>query len=187
VLESTHIILDWPDDQPFYKADFWQRIDEKKLLESIDELYIFKRLEERGYGDMLVSRYPGLRKYFAEFIQLPFAAKPGTERLLAAINVIHQLDAGTIKKIPEDAPAYFIPKELIRSYKEKDGKIRRNAWELGLAVAMKEALRSGDLYLAKSKQHTSFGELILDGQLARDTGKRLPRASLAAFPRFSRQ
>ncbi|MDD5320559.1 MAG: hypothetical protein PHD43_08120 [Methylococcales bacterium] len=81
VLESTHIILDWPDDQPFYKADFWQCIDEKKLLESIDDLYIFKRLEERGYGDMLVSRYPSLRKYFAEFIQLPFAAKPGTERL----------------------------------------------------------------------------------------------------------
>ncbi|MDD5323581.1 MAG: hypothetical protein PHD43_23845 [Methylococcales bacterium] len=103
-----------------------------------------------------------LKKYkpyrFYAFVQLRFLG------LLAAINVIHQLDAGTLKKIPEDAPAYFIPKELIRSYKEKDGKIRRNAWELGLSVAMKEALRSGDLYLAKSKQHTSFGELILDGQ-----------------------
>lgn len=164
VLDTTHVILDWPDDQPFYKADLWQRIDEKKLLESIDDLYIFKRLEERGYGDMLVARYPSLRKYFAEFIQLPFAAKPGTELLLKAINIIRQLDAGTLKKIPEDAPTYFIPKELIRSYKEKDGKIRRNAWELGLAIAMKEALRSGDLYLAKSKQHTSFGELILDEQ-----------------------
>jgi TnpA family transposase len=162
VLESTHVILDWPDDQPFYKADFWQRIDEKKLLESIDDLTIFKQLEERGYGDILVARYPSLRKYFAEFIQLPFAAKPGTELLLKAINIIRQLDAGGLKKIPEDAPTFFIPKELLHSYKEKDGKIRRNAWELGLAITMKEALRSGDLYLAKSKQHTSFGELILD-------------------------
>ena len=162
VLESTHVILDWPDDQPFYKADFWQRIDEKKLLESIDDLTIFKQLEERGYGDILVARYPSLRKYFAEFIQLPFAAKPGTELLLKAINIIRQLDAGELKKIPEDAPTFFIPKELLFSYKDKDGKIRRNAWELGLAITMKEALRSGDLYLAKSKQHTSFGELILD-------------------------
>ena len=123
---------------------------------------IFKRLEERGYGDILVARYPSLRKYFAEFIQLPFAAKPGTELLLKAIDIIRQLDAGELKKIPEDAPTFFISKELLRSYKDKDGKIRRNAWELGLAITMKEALRSGDLYLAKSKQHTSFGELILD-------------------------
>ena len=53
VLESTHVILDWPDDQPFYKADFWQRIDEKKLLESIDDLTIFKQLEEHGYPKQL--------------------------------------------------------------------------------------------------------------------------------------
>jgi TnpA family transposase len=67
-----------------------------------------------------------------------------------------------IKKIPEDAPTTFISKDLLRSFKDKDGKIRRNAWKLGLAIAIKEALRSGDLYLPKSKQHTSFGELILD-------------------------
>jgi TnpA family transposase len=162
VLDITHVILDWPDDEAFYKADLWLYIDEKKLLESIDDLYIFKRLEERGFGDMLVARYPSLRKYFSEFIQLPFAAKPGTGRLLTAINIIRRLDAGTLKKIPEDAPTFFIPKELLRSYKDKDGKIRRNAWELGLSAAMKDALRAGDLYLAKSKQHTSFGELILD-------------------------
>lgn len=162
VLDTTRVILDWPDGEAFYKADLWLSVDRDKLLESIDDLYVFKRLEERGYGDMLVARYPSLRKYFAEFIQLPFAAKPGTERLMTAINIIRQLDAGSLKKIPDDAPTFFIPKELLRSYKDKEGKIRRNAWELGLAVAMKEALRSGDLFLAKSKQHTAFGELILD-------------------------
>jgi TnpA family transposase len=162
MLDTTQIILDLPDDQPFHKADLWQRIDEKKLRESIEDLMLFKRLEERGYGDILVGRYPSLRKYFAEFIQLPFAVKLGTEPLLNAINIIRQLDSGMLKKIPEDAPTTFIPKELLRCFKDKEGKIRRNAWELGLAITMKESLRSGDLYLPKSKQHTSFGELILD-------------------------
>lgn len=72
VLDATHLILDWPDDRPLNKVDLWQRIDEKKLLESVDDLHIFKRLEERGYGDLLLSRYPSLRKYFPEFLHLPF-------------------------------------------------------------------------------------------------------------------
>ena len=37
----------------------------------MDDLHILKRLEERGYGDILLGRYSGLREYFTEFIQLP--------------------------------------------------------------------------------------------------------------------
>ncbi|MGV7963768.1 hypothetical protein QPK13_22705 [Photorhabdus tasmaniensis] len=35
VLDATHFIVDWLDDRPLSKVDLWQRIDEKKLLESI--------------------------------------------------------------------------------------------------------------------------------------------------------
>ena len=152
VLDATHLILDWPDDRPLHKVDLWQRVDEKKLLASLDDLHIFKRLEERGYGDILLARYPSLRKYFAEFIHLPFSAKPGTEPLLNAINLVRQLDAGTLQTLPDDSPTVFIPKELRRSLIGKGGKVQRNAWELGvaMAMAMKDALRSGDLYLPKS-------------------------------------
>ncbi len=162
VLDTTQLILDWPDDELLHKTDLWQQVGEKQLLESIADLHSFKRLEERGYGDILLRRYPSLRKYFAEFIRLPFAVKPGTEPLLNAINLVRQLDAGILKKIPDNSPTVFIPKELRRSYRDKDGNIKRNAWELGLAITMKEALRSGDLYLPQSKQHVSFWDLMLD-------------------------
>tara|TARA_B100000745_G_scaffold124562_1_gene81120 strand:+ start:5795 stop:7021 length:1227 start_codon:yes stop_codon:yes gene_type:complete len=58
VLDVTHLILEWPDERPLSKADLWQCIDEKKLLGSVDDLHICKRLEERGYGDLLLARYP---------------------------------------------------------------------------------------------------------------------------------
>ena len=44
VLDATHLVLDWPDEKPLTKVDLWQRIDEKKLLESVSDLHIFKRL-----------------------------------------------------------------------------------------------------------------------------------------------
>ena len=123
---------------------------------------IFKRLEERGYCDLLLTRYPSLRKYFADFIRLPFEVAKGSGPLIKAIQIVQQLDNGDLKKLPETTPIAFIPRELRRSLKDQGGSINRNVWEMGLALAMKDALRSGDLYLPQSKQHVSFWDLTLN-------------------------
>ena len=162
VLDTTHVLLEWPDEQPLYKNDLWQRIDEKHLLASIEDLHIFKRLEERGYCDLLLTRYPSLRKYFSDFIRLPFEVAKGSGPLIKAIQFVRQLDVGDLKKLPENPPIAFIPRELRRSLKDQTGNINRNVWEMGLALAMKDALRSGDLYLPQSKQHVSFWDLTLN-------------------------
>jgi hypothetical protein len=154
-----------------------QKIGKEKLKSSIDDLHIFKRLEERGYGDLLLARYPSLRKYFADFIHLPFAAEQGSETLINSIELIRKLDSGEIKNLPEDAPTSFTPKELRRALKNSSGNINRNAWELGLALAIKDALRSGDLYIPKSKQHVSFWDLILPESVWSEKVRRLLRNS----------
>src|SRR5262249_35907052 len=104
---------------------------------------------------------PSLRKYFAAFVHLPFAAKPGSEPVLRALAIIRQLDAGVLKKLPPNAPTAFVPKELRRALYDQAAQLNRNAWETGLALALKDALRSGDLYLPQSKQHVSFWDLTL--------------------------
>lgn len=84
------------------------------------------------------------------------------QEMLRESKLVRQLDTGKLKHLPDSTPTFFIPKELIRSSKTKEGKLNRNAWELGLAIIMKDVLRSGDLYLPKSKQHVSFWELVLN-------------------------
>jgi len=81
ILDTTHILLEWPEEKPLYKHDLWHRIDEKLLRASTEDLYIFKRLVEQGYCDLLLNRYPSLRKYFSDFIHLPFAVAKGTGSL----------------------------------------------------------------------------------------------------------
>lgn len=169
ILDTTHTFLDWPEEQPLYKKDFLLKIDEKKLRKSIHDLHTFKQLAERGYGDLLLNRYPSVRKYFAEFIHLPFSVEQGSDNLLKAIKIIRQLDSGEMKRLPEDVPTAFVPKELRRALKDKSGNINRNAWELGLAMAIKDAFRSGDLYLPKSKRHVSFWDLILNESCWQET------------------
>jgi len=161
VLSTSSILLDWPDDKPLLKQDLWQHTSETEFRSSLDDLRIFKRMQERGYGDLRLAKYPSLRKYFADFIHLPFAAERGSDPLLRSIRLVRKLDTGEIKKLPPDTPTAFVPKELRRALRDDAGKINRNAWEMGLALAIKDALRSGDLYLPQSKQHVSFWDLML--------------------------
>ncbi len=161
VLLVNHRLLDWPKEQPILPEEFWQQVNESSLRSSLEDLRAFKRLEERGYGDLLLARYPSLRKYFAEFVRLPFAAEPGTDGLIEAIQLVRQLDSGELKKLPQTAPTDFVPIQLRRVLKSPQGILNRNAWEMGLALAMKDALRSGDLYLPQSKQYVSFWDLML--------------------------
>lgn len=161
VLDANHCLLNWPAEEPLLKAAFWQQVDEEKFRSSLEDLRTFKQLEESGYGDLLLARYPSLRKYFAEFIHLPFVAEHGNDGLMQAIELVRKLDAGDIKKLPKTVPTDFVPKELRRALTNQRGAINRNAWEVGLALAIKDALRSGNLYLPQSKQHVSFWELML--------------------------
>ena len=97
VLSTSSMLLDWPDDKPLLKQDLWQQVSEMEFRSSLDDLRIFKRMQERGYGDLLLAKYPSLRKYFADFIHLPFAAEHGSDPLLRSIRLVRQLDAGERK------------------------------------------------------------------------------------------
>lgn len=162
ILNTGDILLGWPDDEPLSKQDLWQRISERELRDSLDDLRLFKELEERGYGDLLLARYRTLRKYFADFLHLPFTAEHGSDPLMKGIRLVRQLDAHEIKQLERDAPTTFVPRELRRALKDDVGNLNRNAWEMGLALAIKDALRSGDLYLPQSKQHVSFWDFMLN-------------------------
>ncbi len=171
VLNMSAVLLDWADDEPLTKEVLWSQVNENAFRSSLDDLRLFKTLEERGYGDILIKKYPSLRKYFSSFVQLPFAAEHGSAPLLKSIEIIRQLDAQQLKQIPPDAPTSFVPRELRRALTDNSGKINRNAWEMGLALAIKDALRSGDLYLPQSKQHVSFWNMMLSDaqyQIIRD-------------------
>jgi TnpA family transposase len=165
VLATTSLLLDWPDEKPLSKQAFWQQVNEGELRTSLDNLRLFQRLEERGYGDLLLARYSSMRKYFAQFIRLPFAAERGSDPLLRAIQLVRHLDAEAVKQLPRDAPTAFVPQELRRALKDTTGNIQRNAWEMGLALAIKDAfgcpLGAGDLYLPQSKQYISFWGFLL--------------------------
>jgi hypothetical protein len=88
---------------------FRDTIDAKALQEAVEDGQTYQRLEARGYIDALHARYPHLRRYLPAFYTLPFAGEPGTTALQTGLQLVTQLDAGTLKTLPEDAPTAFVP------------------------------------------------------------------------------
>jgi TnpA family transposase len=161
VLSVVNILLDWPENDLSKNEAIWKQIDRENLRMAYDTVAAFDQFTTRGYGHFVLNRYPSLRKYFAQYLHLPFLAATGSEDLLRAIEIVKKLDNDTLKQLPEDSPTQFIPKELRHLLWSTTGQINRNAWEMGLALAIKDAFRSGNLYLAQSKQHVSFWDLII--------------------------
>ncbi len=155
------ILLQHPENELLDLQEFFERVTKKSLNLSIQDLKKFKEIDEKGYGGILLSRYSSLRRYFPSFISLPFAAHKGSEQLMKSIEILRSLNSSRARNLPEGTPTCFVPKELKQLLVDERGKIRKSTWEMSLALAIREALRSGDIYIPQSKHHVSFWELIL--------------------------
>ena len=120
------------------------------------------RLEERGEIDAVRARYTGLRRYFPAFFTLPFQGEPGSEAVIKGLDVVRQVDTRPGTTVPTDAPTAFVPGRFRAALYQADGTLDRRTWELGLAVAVRDGLRSGDVYLPESRRHVSFTHLVYD-------------------------
>jgi TnpA family transposase len=160
-----------------------QELNAQALQEAVEICEALHQLEERGEIDALRARYPGLRRYFPAFFALPFQGEPGSDQVLAGLSLVRQLDAGTQKDLSWLAPTAFVPRKFRPGLTNPDGTIDRRTWELGLAIAVRDGLRSGDVYLPASRRHVSFANLVYDATrwtTERDhayTELRLPQAS----------
>jgi len=74
---------------------------------------------------------------------------------------VRKLDAGGSEKLLDDAPLHFIPAAWRKALGPAGSRPRRALWELALALALRDALRSGDLFLPASRRHVSFWNLVM--------------------------
>jgi TnpA family transposase len=139
-----------------------QELDAAALRAAVDICTERHQLEERGEIDALRARYPGLRRYLPAFFALPFQGEPGSEPLLKGLDLVRQLDAGTRTTLPRLAPTAFVPRKFWPALSSSDGTLDRRTWELGLAVAVRDGLRSGDVFLPASRRHVSFPNLVYE-------------------------
>jgi len=163
-------------------AAFRDQVDAPALVDAAAACRAFARLEERGHLDAMLARWGLLRQYFPAFIALPFQAAVGSERLLEVIGILRSIEAGTRAGIEPEDPCDFVPAAW-RPFLIENGKINRRLWEIGLALAIRDALRAGSLFLSESREHVSCWNLIYDDRRWQECwGEAYRRLDLPATP-----
>jgi len=142
VLDAIEALLD--PARPI--ADVARELDMPLVRQAIGVCRELQRVAEGGLIDELRARHHLLKRYLPDFLALPFATEPGSELLLAAIEHARTLHRGERAAVGADAPVAFAPPWLRRDI-VVGGVIDSRLWETGLAFAVGDALRSGDLYL----------------------------------------
>lgn len=143
-------------------SKFIAALNNDKIHKAMADCEEYHQYEEEGILRELQKRYPYLRKYTPRFFELDFKAAHGSENLLNAINVLRQLNAGVLKKIPEKTPIDFVQTAWRSALYNSDRTLHQRTWELAVYYATNKALGSGDLYLPNSNSHRNFWHTVYD-------------------------
>lgn len=159
-LATTVLDLRGEQDRPLRRL--FEHVDVDTLTTAVQDCEAFEQLQTHGYVNQLRARYGNFRRYFRPFIHLDFRAEPSGQGLLQAIELLRQLDAGQLKALPADVDTAFVPAGWRSRLTVDPRGLDRRTWEIGLALALRDALRAGEIYLPDSRRHVSFWELCYD-------------------------
>jgi len=135
--------------------DFASSVDEAQKLAQPSDFDFLPRIGES---------YATLRRYAPQFLEvLKFRAAPAAKSLLEAIDVLRGMNEDNARKVPANAPTDFIKKRWEKLVLAEDGTDRRY-YELHAMSELRNALRSGDVWVAGSRQHKDFDEYLVPAE-----------------------
>jgi hypothetical protein len=108
--------------------------------------------DDFDYLHRIGDGYAQIRRYAPAFLDaLHMKAAPAARDILAAVETLKTLNADHVRKVLEDAPTGFVKKRWERLVFTDEG-VDRRFYELCALSELKNALRSGDIWVQGSRQ-----------------------------------
>jgi len=145
---------------------------------TVQEAETLARPEDFDFLDHLEKGYPSLRRHTPALLEtFDFQATGACQDLLKAIHILRQLNKTSQRLVPPDAPISFVRARWVPYVMTKDGFDRRY-YELCVLAELRNALRSGDMWVPGSRQFKDFEEYLIpkDRFIALQTAGSLPLA-----------
>ena len=131
------------------------------FVQSVTDAERLSKPESFDFYNLVGNSYSQLRKYVPVFLEtLELNAAPAAIDILQAVNVLKTLNATNARLIPNDVPTSFVRKRWENLVFTEDGIDRRN-FEFCLFSELKNALRSGDIWVKGSRQFKDFEEYLV--------------------------
>lgn len=153
--ELLEILLDPEIPDPQVRQAIWQRATPEELQLALDLAADIKRPLEDNHVQQLGERYNVARQFAPRVLStLRLRANPDGEQLLAAVDVLRDLNRRGARKVPDDTPVGFVPRSWRPYVHPSEGGIDRHHWELCLLSELRGALRAGEIWVQGSRRYT---------------------------------
>lgn len=121
---------------------------------------------DHGHLAALKESYAYLRSCVPTVLKaVRFDGNEQARDLLTAVEVLRELNATGRRKVPEEAPASFVPARwrgyLNQAAENKDSAAFRRYWELSAIVALRDGLRSGDVHVPASRRYADPASYLM--------------------------
>jgi predicted phosphatase len=131
------------------------------FAKSVSEAQKLAQLDDFDFLYLVGESYATLRRYAPAFLDvLKLRAAPAAKSVLGAIEVLRNMNTDNARKISADAPTDFVKprwQKLVMTYAGID----RRYYELCTLSELKNALRSGDIWVQGSRQFKDFEDYLL--------------------------
>jgi TnpA family transposase len=145
---------------------------------NVTETQSLAQPEDFGFLHKMGEQYQTLRRYTPAFLEvLKLRAAPTARNVMDAIETLRGMSADDTRKLPDNAPTAFI-KPRWRKLVLVGDEIDPRYYEICALSELKDALRSGDVWVQGSRQFKDFDEYLLPIERfeALKTTKTLPLA-----------
>ena len=134
----------------------WERL--KTLVAETEAAVADTRPDNLGE---IVERYASVRRMSPVILgAFVFRSWKEHDPLLAALDVVRELHASGAKKLPPRSPMSFL-RPIWRKVVKTDVGIDRRAYEVAVMMALRERLRSGDVWVEGSRAFRAFDDFLL--------------------------
>jgi len=131
---------------------------------SVTEAQKLAQPESFDFLPRIGESYFTLRRYAPEFLAvLKLRAAPAAKGVLDAIEALRTMNADSARKVPGDAPTEFVKKRWKNLVLTDEG-IDRRYYEICALSELKNALRSGDIWVQGSRQFKDFDEYLVPAE-----------------------
>lgn len=141
-------------DSDLRDAIFARVASRKELLAAGERSNKLARPADDNYFDFLSERYSYIRQFAPAFIEaFEFRSNHKDDPLLEGIHLLGELNEAGKRRVLEEAPLEFVPAKWGPYVVREDDRIEKRYWELCLLVELREALRSGDIWVEGSRRY----------------------------------
>ena len=153
-IDVGRVILDPTIADADLRPRIYDLIGAGQLAEAVEEAERLARPADGNYFDLLEARYSQVRQYTpAVLAALRFNSNRSDDQLLAAVELLQELNARGRRAVPDDAPTAFASRRWQPYLHRGDGRVDRHHWELCVLTELRGALRAGNLWLEPSRRY----------------------------------